>query len=61
MQIADVRDVKSTATLCAHCVRAVKSHRTPCDGVYFEHAKKAPVTQNGDAAAFVPYFANKVI
>ena len=42
MQIADVRDVKSTATLCAHCVRAVQSPRTPCDGVYFEHAIKSP-------------------
>jgi len=31
--------VQTPATLCKRCGNAVKSPRTPCGGVYFEHAQ----------------------
>jgi len=34
-----VRAVQTPATLCKRCRNAVKSPRTPCGGVYFEHAQ----------------------
>jgi len=34
-----VRAVQTPATLCKHCRNAVQSSRTPCGGVYCEHAQ----------------------
>jgi len=34
-----VRAVQTQATLCKRCGNAVQSPRTPCGGVYFEHAQ----------------------
>jgi len=34
-----VRAVQTPATLCKHRGHAVQSSRTPCGGVYFEHAQ----------------------
>jgi len=31
--------VQTPATLCKRCGNAVQSPRTPCGGVYFEHAQ----------------------
>jgi len=31
--------VETPATLCKRCENAVQSPRTPCGGVYFEHAQ----------------------
>jgi len=39
MQNAEVRAVQTPATLCKRYGNAVQSPRTPCGGVYFEHAK----------------------
>ena len=39
LQNADVRAVQTPATLCKRCGNAVQSSRTPCGGVYFEHAQ----------------------
>jgi len=39
MQNAEVRAVQTPATLCKRCGNAVQSPRTPCGGVYFEHAQ----------------------
>jgi len=40
MQNAEVRAVETPATLCKRCGNAVQSPRTPCGGVYIEHALK---------------------
>jgi len=40
VQTAEMRAVQSQVTLCALCVRAVPSPRTPCGGYYFEHAQR---------------------
>jgi len=34
-----MRAVETPATLCKRCGNAVQSPRTPCGGVYFEHAQ----------------------
>jgi len=34
-----VRAVQTPATLCKRCGNAVQSPKTPCGGVYFEHAQ----------------------
>jgi len=34
-----VRAVQTPATLCKRCGNDVQSPRTPCGGVYFEHAQ----------------------
>jgi len=39
MQNAEVRAVQTPATLCKRCGNAEQSPRTPCGGVYFEHAQ----------------------
>ena len=39
LQNAEVRAVQTPATLCRRCGDAVQSPRTPCGGVYFEHAQ----------------------
>jgi len=39
MQNAEVRAVQTPSTLCKRCENAVQSPRTPCSGVYFEHAQ----------------------
>jgi len=39
MQNAEVRAVQTPATLCKRRGDAMQSHRTPCGGVYFEHAQ----------------------
>jgi len=39
LQNAEVRAVQTPATLCKRCGSAVQSPRTPCGGVYFEHAQ----------------------
>jgi len=36
---AEVRAVQTPSTLCKRCANAVQSPRTPCGGVYFEHAQ----------------------
>jgi len=39
LQNAELRAVQTPATLCKRCGNAVQSPRTPCGGVYFEHAQ----------------------
>jgi len=39
VQNAEVCAAQTPATLCKRCENAVKSHRTPCGDVYFEHAQ----------------------
>ena len=38
LQNAEVCAMLMPATLCKRCGNAVQSPRTPCGGVYFEHA-----------------------
>ena len=39
LQIAEMRALQSPATLLKRCEDAFQSPRSPCDGVYFEHAQ----------------------